>query len=105
MKKIEKIRCPERGVAAKALAAAAVELYRSFKKVGLREQAQDVLPLMAPALAAAHRCVGDWASEYLDFIKPFVGEEVVKRIVAAMEKGTAPIGGAAVKFEPAKAEL
>ena len=104
VEKVDEEDCPERETAAKALAAAAVELYRSFKKAGLREQAQDVLLLMAPALAAAHRCVGDWAFEYLDFIKPFVGEEAVRRIVAAMEEGAALVGGVAVEFEPAKAE-
>jgi hypothetical protein len=105
VKKVEKMDCPARGVAAKALAAAAVELHKAFKKVpGLQKHAQDALLLMAPALATAHRCVGDRAFEYLEFIRPFVGEEAIKRIVAAMEEGAVLIGGTTIKFEPVKAE-
>ncbi len=105
VKKVKEMDCPARGAAAKALAAAAVELHKAFKKVpNLRERAQDALLLMAPALAAAHRCVGDAAFEYLEFIRPFVGEEAIKRIVAAMEEGAVLIGNTAVKFEPVRPE-
>jgi hypothetical protein len=105
VKKVKKMDCPARGAAAKALAAAAVELYKAFKKVpNLQERAQDALLLMAPALAVAHKCVGDRAFEYLEFIRPFVEEEAIKRIVAAMEEGAVLVGGVAIKFEPVKAE-
>jgi len=101
VKKAEERDCPERGVAARILAAAAAELYKNFKKVpGLQSHAQDVLLLMAPALAAAYRCVGEAVFEYLDFIKPFVEEEAVKRIVAALEEGAALVGGVVIRFRP-----
>jgi hypothetical protein len=104
VKRVEEKDCPEREVASRVLAVAAVELYKYFKKVpGLREQAQDVLLLMAPALSAAYRCVGE-VFEYLDFIKPFVDEEAVNRIAAALEEGAAVVGGVTIKFEPVKAE-
>jgi hypothetical protein len=75
VEKVEKTDCPERGDAARALAVAAAELYWDFKRVPeLQKRAQDVLLLMAPALAAACQCIGDEAYEYLDFVKPFVGD-------------------------------
>jgi hypothetical protein len=68
VKKVKEVDCPARGVAAKALAAAAVELHKAFKRVpALQKYAQDALLLMAPALAVAHKCVGDRAFEYLEF--------------------------------------
>jgi hypothetical protein len=101
VKRVEEKNCPEREVAARVLAAASVELYKNFKKVpSLRSHAQDVLLLMAPALAAAYRCVGEAVFEYLDFIKPFVEEEAVKRIVAAMEEGAALVGNVVIRFRP-----
>ncbi len=105
VKKVKEMDCPARGAAAKALAAAAVELHKAFKKVpNLQKHAQDALLLMAPALAAAHRCAGDRVFEYLEFIRPFVGEEVIKRIVAAMEEGAVVIGNSTVRFEPVRTE-
>ena len=102
MEKIERMKCPERGVAARALAAAAVELYRSFKKAGLREQAQDVLLLMAPALAAAYQCAGKEVFKYLDSIKPIIGEGAVKRIIDEMRRGNVFVGGVLIAFKPVK---
>ena len=103
VKEIEKMDCPEKGDAAQALAAAAAELYWSLKKApGLQERAQDALLLMAPALAVAHQCVGDEVFEYLDLVKPFVEEEAVRRVVAALEEGIALIGNVAIKFKPVK---
>jgi hypothetical protein len=105
VKKVKEMDCPAREVAAKALAAAAVELHKAFKKVpALQKYAQDILLLTAPALAVVHRCVGDRAFEYLEFIRPFVGEEVIKRIVAAMEEGAVLIGNTTIKFEAVRPE-
>ena len=102
VKEVEKMDCPEKGDAAQALVATAIELYWSLKK-GLQERAQDALLLMAPALAVAHQCVGDEVFEYLDLVKPFVEEEAVKRVVAALEEGIVLIGNTAIKFKPVKA--
>jgi len=62
---------------------------------GLQSHAQDVLLLMAPALAAACRCVGEAVFEYLDFIML----KRMKRVVAALEEDTALVGDVAIKFK------
>jgi len=99
--KAEEGDCPERGVAARILAAAAVELYKNFKKVpGLQSHAQDVPLLMAPALVTACRCVGEAVYECLDFIML----KKMKRAVAALEEGAALVGVVVVNFKPVEAD-
>jgi hypothetical protein len=93
--------CPEKEVMAWILAVAAVELYKRFKEAA-RSRAQDLLLLAAPALGEAHRCVGDGVFEYLDSVRPLVGEEAVERIVAAMEEGSVVVGNVEIKFRPVK---
>jgi hypothetical protein len=101
--KAREMECPERGIAARALATAALELYMEFKaEPGLRQHAQDVLLLMAPALSAAYPCIGEEVFEYLELARPFVEEEAVKRVVAAMEEGGVLVGGVIIKFPPVK---
>ncbi len=101
--KVKKMRCPEKGVGARILTAAVLELYSSFEEESAsRRYAQDVLLLLAPALAEAYRCMGESAFGYLDGIRPFVGEEVVKKIVAAMEEGVVIIGDVEIRFKPVK---
>jgi hypothetical protein len=73
----------------------------SFRET-LREQAQDVLLLVAPALSAAYKCIGEEVFEYLELVRPFVEEEALKRVVAALEEGVALVGGTLIKFEPVK---
>ncbi len=97
--------CPDKAAAARILSIASVELFMSMQKAGppnLRELAEDLLLLMAPALAEAHQCVGDEVFEYLEVVKPLIGEEVAKKIAAAMEEGTVLVGGVDFKFKPVK---
>ncbi len=102
LKKVEKMSCPEKAFGSRTLAAAAIELYKAFKIVpSLQERAQDVILLMAPALALVHQC-GEDVFEYLDLIMPFVEEEAVKRIVAALEEGVVLVGEVDIRFEPVK---
>jgi hypothetical protein len=105
LKKAREMNCPERGTAAQILAAAAVQLYANFKTTpGLQEHAQDVLLLVAPAFAEAYQCVGEAVFDYLDYIRPFVAEEAIKRIVATMEEGVALVGNVIIKFPPVKTQ-
>jgi len=102
--KVKKKRCPNKAVMARILAAAVFELYEKFKKKPtLRRHAQDVLLLMAPALAEAYRCVGESTFRYIDGeLRPFVKEKMIKRIVVAMEEGAVTIGDVKIKFKPVK---
>jgi hypothetical protein len=103
VKKAEGMECPQRAIAGRILAAAAVELYKSFQKVpSLQKHAQDVLTLMAPALALAYQCMGEEVFEYLELARPFIGEDATRRIVAALEEGGVLVGGATIQFKPVK---
>ncbi len=104
LNKVKKKRCPNRAVMARILAAAAFELYEKFKKKrALRHHAQDVLLLMAPALAEAYRCVGESTFRYIDAeLRPFVEEKMLKKITAAMKKGVVTIGDVNIKFKPVR---
>ncbi len=106
-KELEKVKekgCPEKEVMAWTLAVAVVELYKHFKNAPAprRRRAQEVLLLMAPALAEAYQCVGEEAFKYLDSIKPLVGERAVKRIVREMKEGNVFVGGVLIVFKPVK---
>ena len=97
--------CPEKAVAARILFIAAVELFMNMRKAAgdspkLQKLAEDLLLLTAPALAEAYQCVGDEVFEYLEVVRPFIGEEVTKRIAAALEEGAALVGGVDFKFKP-----
>jgi hypothetical protein len=63
---------------------------------------QDMLLLLAPAVAKAHECLGDDAFNLLDMLAPALGREAVERIAAAMEEGAVKIGRVVIKFPPAK---
>jgi nitrate reductase NapAB chaperone NapD len=105
LNKVKKKRCPNKAAMARILAAAAFELYEKFKrKPTTRQHAQDVLLLVAPALAEAYQCVGESAFRYIDVeLRPFVKEKMLKRIAAAMEKGAVAIGDVKIKFKPVRA--
>jgi hypothetical protein len=104
LRKTEEGDCPDKAFSARVLATAVSHLYLAFRNVpALRDSAQDVLMLMAPAFAAAYECVGEVVFEYIELIKPFVEEEVVKRIVAALEEGAALVGNVVIKFRPVEA--
>ncbi len=64
--------------------------------------AQDMLLLLAPAIAAAHECIGDKAFDLLDMVAPAIGREVAERIAAALEEGIVKIGRIELKFPPVK---
>ena len=101
LEKVKKKDCPEKEFMAWILATAAIELYEHFKKV-MRSRSQDVILLMAPALAEAYQCVGEEVFKYLDFIKPVVGERAAKRIAAALKEGNVFVGGEIIQFKPVK---
>jgi len=63
---------------------------------------QDMLLLLAPAVAKAHECLGDDAFNLLDMLAPALGREAVERIAAAMEEGAVKIGRVVIEFPPAK---
>jgi hypothetical protein len=96
LRKIEKMECPRRAVAARVLAIAALALHKVFKEAS-EKHAQEILMLMAPALAAAHRC-GEQALS-MEMIEPLVGE-VMKRITTALKEGNIQIGDVGIEFEP-----
>jgi len=101
VKRAEEKDCPDKMVAARILSIAAIELYRGFRKVA-DEKAQDLLMLLAPAFALAHQCVGEEVFDYLEPIKPIIGEDATGRIVAALEQGAAVVGDVVIKFKPVK---
>ncbi len=61
-----------------------------------------MLLLAAPALAEAYRCIEKSVLGYLNEIRPFVKEKMIKRITVAMEKGVVIIGDVKIKFKPVK---
>ncbi|MFZ8839149.1 MAG: hypothetical protein ACO2PM_09525 [Pyrobaculum sp.] len=99
--------CPDKAVTARILFMATVELFMGVQEVAgghpnLRKPAENLLLLAAPALAEAYQCVGDEVFEYLEAVRPFIGEEAAKRIVAALEEGSVLVGGVDFKFKPVK---
>jgi hypothetical protein len=105
LKSAEAKECPDKAVAARILSIAAVELFMNFQKTAesspkLRDRVQSLLLLAAPALAAAYQCVGEEVFEYLETVRPLIGEEAVKRIVAALEEGAALVGDVVINFKP-----
>ncbi|MFZ8808911.1 MAG: hypothetical protein ACO2PN_12520 [Pyrobaculum sp.] len=63
---------------------------------------QEMLLLLAPAVAKAYECIGDSAFNLLDMVEPAIGREMVERIAAALEEGVVKIGRIALTFPPAK---
>ncbi len=103
--------CPEKETASRVFAVAVAELHNIFKKVlNLQKHAQEVLLLLAPALALGYQCVGEEVFEYLDLLRPFIepaksGKEeksIVERITAAMEQGGVVVGNVIIGFKPVK---
>jgi hypothetical protein len=64
--------------------------------------ADELLLLLAPAIAAAYECIGEEALSLLDAMEPTVGREMAERIAAALEEGAVKIGRIAFRFTPAK---
>ena len=63
---------------------------------------QDMLLLMAPALAIAYDCVGDEAFRFLNNIAITIGREMSEKIAAALRKGVVEIGRITITFPPAR---
>jgi len=61
---------------------------------------KEVLLLLAPLLAVEHTCVGDEVFEFLEAARRGIGEEMTKRIVAALEEGAVEIGNSVIQFPP-----
>jgi hypothetical protein len=60
--------------------------------------------LLAPLLAAEYACVGDEIFEFLEEARGTIGEEMARRIVAALENGGVVIGKVILWFPPVKAK-
>jgi hypothetical protein len=63
---------------------------------------QDLLLLLAPAIAMAYECIRDEAFNLLDMVAPSIGQEMAERIAAALQEGVVKIGRITLKFPPAK---
>ena len=95
VEKVWEKECPDRAVTARILMVTLTELRRLLRK-------NKLMLLSAPLLSAEHTCVGDEVFDFLDSIRGAVGEEMVKRIVAALEEGVVKIGRTVIKFPPVK---
>ncbi len=95
LSKATKKGCPDRAIEARSLFVTLVEL-----KNLLRER--ELLLLLAPLLAAEYTCVGDEVFETLEMIRKSIGEEMTKRITAALEEGAVKIGRTIIWFPPVR---
>ncbi len=89
--------CPDRAIELRILFITLVELKNLLKK-------QELLLLLAPLLAAEYTCVGDEVFETLEAIRHGIREEMVKRIVAALEEGALKIGHTIIQFPPIRTQ-
>jgi hypothetical protein len=87
--------CPDRAVMTRTLVITVMELKNLLRN-------QEVLLLLAPLLAVEHTCMGDEVFEFLEAARRGIGEEMVKRIVAAMEEGGVKIGNSIIRFPPVR---
>ncbi len=87
--------CPDRAIEARILFITLVELKNLLKE-------RELLLLLAPLLAVEYACVGDEVFETVEAIRKAVGEEVTKRIVAALEEGGIKIGRTIIWFPPVR---
>jgi hypothetical protein len=65
-------------------------------------RSREVLLLLAPLLAVEHTCVGDAVYDFVESARQGIGEELTKRIVAAMEEGALKIGKTIIWFPPVR---
>jgi hypothetical protein len=102
LRRVEEEECPGKAFTARVLAATVTTLYMGLKEApALQEDAQEVLMLLAPALAVLYQCVGEDAHENLEMMRPFIGE-AAERIAATMEEGIVNVGNVFIRFKPAK---
>ncbi len=87
--------CPDRAIEARRLFITLVELKNLLKE-------RELLLLLAPLLAVEHPCTGDEVFETLEMIRKSIGEEMVKRITAALEEGAVKIGRTIIWFPPVR---
>ncbi|MFZ8811955.1 MAG: hypothetical protein ACO2PN_28130 [Pyrobaculum sp.] len=107
LKSAEEMDCPDKAAAARILSIATMELFAHIQTAAgsspeMQKRVQSLLLLVAPALAEAYQCVGEEVFEYLETIRLLIGEEMTKRIAAALEEGAALVGSVVVKFRPVK---
>jgi hypothetical protein len=93
LKKAAEIECPDRAVVTRTLVITVAELKDLLRN-------KEVLLLLAPLLAVEHTCVGDEVFEFLEAARRGIGEEMTKRIVAALEEGAVEIGNSVIQFPP-----
>jgi hypothetical protein len=87
--------CATRVSSMRVMGLAAVELRNLL---GMRK----MLLLMAPAVAKAYECIGDDAFTILDMAAPAIGQDMAKRIAAALDEGVVKIRRVVLTFPPAK---
>ncbi len=87
--------CPDRAIEARRLFVTLVELKNLLKE-------RELLLLLAPLLAVEHPCMGDEVFETLEAIRSSIGEEMTRRVVAALEEGAVKIGRTIIWFPPVR---
>ncbi len=95
LRKAVEAECPDRAVITRTLTIMLIELKNLLRS-------REVLLLLAPLLAVEHTCVGDDVFEFLEASRQGIGEEMTKRIVAAMEEGALKIGNTIIQFPPVR---
>jgi hypothetical protein len=95
LRKAVEAECPDRAVITRTLTIMLIELKNLLRN-------QEVLLLLAPLLAVEHTCVGDSVYDFLEAARQGIGEELTKRIVAAMEEGALKIGKTIIQFPPVR---
>jgi hypothetical protein len=89
------VECPDRAVITRTLTIMLIELKNLLRS-------REVLLLLAPLLAVEHTCVGDAVYDFVESARQGIGEELTKRIVAAMEEGALKIGKTIIWFPPVR---
>jgi len=87
--------CVAKIVTMRVMGLAAVELKNLLGE-------QEMLLLLAPAIAAAYECIGEDALNLLDMMEATIGREMAERIAAALEEGAVKIGRFTFRFTPVK---
>jgi len=95
--KAMEVECPDRATIARTLVVTLIELKNLLRN-------REMLLLLAPLLAVEHTCVGDEIFEFLEATRQGIGEEMTKRIAAALEEGAVKIGNTIIQFPPVRSQ-
>jgi hypothetical protein len=95
LRKAVEVECPDRAAITKTLTIMLIELKNLLRS-------KEVLLLLAPLLAVEHTCVGDAVYEFLEAARQGIGEDLTKRIVAALEEGAVKVGNSIIRFPPVR---